>query len=584
MKRLLLCTAILALPCIAFANPVPDTGQTKCYDAGGIEIIPCPQPGEPFYGQDAQFPCNPQSYTKLDANGNDLPDDAPWPWAMVRDNVTGLIWEVKTYYDYGSIHNQNDTYNWYDAQSVFIVALNNANFGGFSDWRLPTIKELVFILDRDKNYPLFNATYFPTLIDSYYWSSTAHPGWADKSWVCHMGNGYTTSLDRGERIFVLAVRGVQSANNFVDNGDGTVTDISTGLMWQQGTAPSVYTWQQALDYCENLILAEHNDWRFPNANELHSIVDYYSNDLGFATWSSTTDTSTPQSAWVIFFSPGGVLSNNKSLTYKVRAVRAGQCVSFDDEDNDGFFDRLDNCPSTPNGPDGGTCTKGTIVQACTGNGDCGTGGVCSMKQEDADRDYQGDACDYCTDTDKDGYGNPGFSLNTCLYDNCPSTANGPALGTCTAGVSIGETCADYRDCSFSGLCRFFVCITPGPTYGNSCWEPGDCSIIGFCDNNQLDSYPPQSNSIGDACDCEGNFNCSEDQDVDGTDAALLKADFGRGGFKSPCIAGNPCNGDFSCDGDVDGTDAALFKQDFGRSQFSNPCPTCTQSTPWCQYP
>jgi hypothetical protein len=101
--------------------------------------------------------------------------------------------------------------------------------------------------------------------------------------------------------------------------------------------------------------------------------------------------------------------------------------------------------------------------------------------------------------------------------------------------------------------------------------------------NQEDSYPPQENGIGDACECEGNFNCSADQDVDGSDAATFKADFGRSSFKRPCIADDTCNGDFSCDGDVDGTDAALFKQDFGRSQFSNPCPACVAGVEWCVY-
>ena len=67
---------------------VPDTGQIECYDTNG-----CPAPGEPFYGQDAQY-TGPRSYTKLNNDGNSLPSNAS-SWAMVRDNVTGLIWEVK---------------------------------------------------------------------------------------------------------------------------------------------------------------------------------------------------------------------------------------------------------------------------------------------------------------------------------------------------------------------------------------------------------------------------------------------------------------------------------------------------------
>jgi hypothetical protein len=98
---------------------------------------------------------------------------------------------------------------------------------------------------------------------------------------------------------------------------------------------------------------------------------------------------------------------------------------------------------------------------------------------------------------------------------------------------------------------------------------------------QEDTLPPQGNGIGDACDCEGNFNC--DADVDGSDAALLKADFGRSAFIHPCIAGDTCKGDFNCDGDVDGTDASLFKSDFGRSSMQNPCPACVAGVEWCTY-
>ena len=82
--------------------------------------------------------------------------------------------------------------------------------------------------------------------------------------------------------------------------------------------------------------------------------------------------------------------------------------------------------------------------------------------------------------------------------------------------------------------------------------------------------PPNGNGVGDFCDCEGNFDCDEDQD--GSDASTFKTDYGRSSFLFPCETGNPCNGDFDCDNDCDGTDAALFKKDFGRSSFNNPCP------------
>ncbi len=90
--------------------------------------------------------------------------------------------------------------------------------------------------------------------------------------------------------------------------------------------------------------------------------------------------------------------------------------------------------------------------------------------------------------------------------------------------------------------------------------------------NQEDTYPPDGNGCGDACEWEGNFD--DDQDQDGSEAATFKIDFGRSPFFTPCTNLSPCKGDFDCDVDVDGTDAAKFKEGFGRSQFSSPCPIC----------
>jgi len=76
MKKLyILFSLILSLIAVpAFAGPLPDTGQTKCYD-NNFEII-CPLPGEQFYGQDAQYDINTPSYTKLGDNGTELQDNA----------------------------------------------------------------------------------------------------------------------------------------------------------------------------------------------------------------------------------------------------------------------------------------------------------------------------------------------------------------------------------------------------------------------------------------------------------------------------------------------------------------------------
>jgi hypothetical protein len=336
MKRILITVcSILLLSTSTWATPIPDTGQTKCYDY--IQEITCPQVGEDFYGQDAQYICNPQSYTKLDSNGNDLPESAP-SWAMVRDNVTGLIWENKA--DDGSIHDKDDSYTWDDAQDDFIDALNSQNFGGHNDWCLPTVKELPSIIDRDRYYPSINTTYFSNTGSFYgYWSSTTFASNPSSAWAVDFGVGLVGYGKKSDgRIQVRAVRGGQDGtlNNFVVNWDGTVTDTNTGLVWQQDGS-TYNTWEEALSYCENLTLAGYNDWRLPNVNELQSIVDYTQYNPSINTtffpntvsssypsgyWSSTTYVIGPGYAWVVSFDHGYIRVNDKrDYNSCVRAVR-----------------------------------------------------------------------------------------------------------------------------------------------------------------------------------------------------------------------------------------------------------------------
>ena len=134
---------------------------------------------------------------------------------------------------------------------------------------------------------------------------------------------------------------------FIDNGNGTITDTGTGLVWQKATAPGTYTWEQALTYCENLTLGGHSDWRLPNRNELQSIVDYnrynpaidttfFPGTVASSYWSSTTFAGSTGDAWYVFFNFGYVGSYYKAGNCYVRAVRGGQCGSFGDLDHFSF--------------------------------------------------------------------------------------------------------------------------------------------------------------------------------------------------------------------------------------------------------
>jgi len=325
----------------AYAGPVPDTGQTLSYTG--------------IFGEDSDYKINPPSYTKLDGNGNDLSDDAT-SWVMVRDNVTGLIWEVKT--DDGSIHDKDNRYIWYDSSPEtnggdpgtpgdgtdtedFIDALNFEGFGGFSDWRLPTIKELSSIVNSGTYNPAINTDYFPPHIvegmPAYYWSSTTFVYEIGLAWILDFAY-YGGRIFKGYKSgwsHARAVRGGQlgSFGHLVINNDGTVTDTSTGLMWQQEAAAQM-TWEEALSYCENLSLASYTDWRLPNRNELRSLKDFSKylpaiDTIAFPDtpsdlyWSSTTDVSDTDNAWTVNFN-NGWLDANKSWQLYVRTVRGGQ--------------------------------------------------------------------------------------------------------------------------------------------------------------------------------------------------------------------------------------------------------------------
>ena len=89
--------------------------------------------------------------------------------------------------------------------------------------------------------------------------------------------GYGTQLMGQEKAFnYLLVRGnpEYGINAFNDNGDGTITDDATGLMWMQADNGEGVLWKDALSYAENMEFAGYSDWRLPDVKELQSMVDY----------------------------------------------------------------------------------------------------------------------------------------------------------------------------------------------------------------------------------------------------------------------------------------------------------------------
>ena len=236
--------------------PLVDTNQGLCYD--NSQQIDAPKVGEAFYGQDAQYTTNRPSYT-------DNKDKT------VTDNITGLIW-TQELSDYSMTWEEANTY------------VESLNTGGITNWRLPTLKELWSIRDFSQGWPWVNTTYFHLVGDGsqgaqqHSWSSNYYLVDTKESkdniaFVVNDWTGHIKAMD-GKR-FVRAVSGSEyGINEFKDNGDSTVSDEATGLMWAQDDSQETMNWEDALSFAENSEYAGYTDWRLPNAKELQSIVDY----------------------------------------------------------------------------------------------------------------------------------------------------------------------------------------------------------------------------------------------------------------------------------------------------------------------
>jgi hypothetical protein len=345
---LLAVLVLLSIHSLANAFNLPDTGQTICYDSLGYVLPSCASTG-----QDGEYNINSMNYTD---NGN----------GMVTDNNTGLMWQKC------SMGQNNDTacsgdastYNWYQATGTYHAthnsssqnicgSLNASSFGGHSDWRVPSKKELITIVDYSVPYsgPTIMTEYFPNTNHNYYWSSTTYVFDTSLAWKVPFYDG-SVELDAKymSDFYVRCVRGGQALQGLSDNNGGTVTDNKTGLMWQKCSAgqnndptcsgsASTRTWSNALIYCNELSLGSQTDWRLPNVKELESLtVDtiynpsintaFYPRAQPLNYWSSTTSIRYQDSAWAVHFYHGGVRSQfdfqKDSHSYYVRCVRGGQ--------------------------------------------------------------------------------------------------------------------------------------------------------------------------------------------------------------------------------------------------------------------
>lgn len=234
----------------AVAAGLPDTGLDKC--SNGTALVACSEavagdsgtyPGtDGRYGRDAAAAAGVLAkagggdagfdYTALDAAGlSTAPGAGASSHPCVRDNITGLVWEVKTT---SGLHNGNWKYTWYNSNTstnggnagtntetttcggtlascnteAFVQAVNAAGWCGFYDWRMPTNLELESIVHLGEQAPAIDLVFFPnTFIVAGTWSGATVASLPTKAWLFNFSIGPLYWGTKTETNLVRLVRG-----------------------------------------------------------------------------------------------------------------------------------------------------------------------------------------------------------------------------------------------------------------------------------------------------------------------------------------------------------------------------------------
>ena len=239
------------------------------------------------HGEDRDYTRNPMSFG--------VSDDGK----IVIDNNTGLMWErhlnwrwEKTVPPVGDWRPQ-DVFAYKDGEPrrrpyhEGVQYCKTLKLGGYDDWRMPNMKEGHTIAHYASARPTIHIKYFKD-------TDPGLPGYGDRGkggiWAGpigpdHNNSGWHLGFIDGHmmgypRTGYKTTRCVRADNNgtyflpeFVDNGDGTVTDRVTNLMWVQETDNNGRDWEASIQHCEDLVFAEHDDWKLPSNKELSSTVD-----------------------------------------------------------------------------------------------------------------------------------------------------------------------------------------------------------------------------------------------------------------------------------------------------------------------
>jgi len=249
------------------------------------------------------------SYTNTFGEDNDYAFYSPFyidnKNGTITDTITELMWQQT---DGGEMTIENAT-----------IYCDTLTLGGYTNWRLPNSHEGFSILNLQNNNPALDILFFTKTNAEYWWTNDKQANDANKIWCINTGGGIgnhpkteTISAGGTKKFHVRAVRDVKTpiviSNHFTDNGNGTITDNLTNLVWQKVPNTNAINWENALTYSESLVLGNDTNWRLPNIKELQSL-----NDEGFVNpsvnssvfsnigvkkyWSSTTQQNQSANAW-----------------------------------------------------------------------------------------------------------------------------------------------------------------------------------------------------------------------------------------------------------------------------------------------
>jgi hypothetical protein len=301
---------------------LPETGQTTCYDDSGNVII-CSHTGQ----------------------DGDIRAGVAWPSprftdngdGTMTDNLTGLMWLrnancISSEYPAFGIDGiaGNGAVTWQHALD-FVAGINDGTYthcgAGYTDWRLPNVNELESLVNleesniatwlADQGFTNLQLVAVADLESNHYWSSTSKANREIEAYRVHMKYGGMGYVNKRLNEYVWPVRAETAlpaqlwktgqtisyaagddgdlqkgvawpSPRFTENGDGTVTDNLTKLMWTadastpgpagcNGGVKMHMQWQESLNYVACLNTNRYlgyNDWRMPNRKELHSLIDF----------------------------------------------------------------------------------------------------------------------------------------------------------------------------------------------------------------------------------------------------------------------------------------------------------------------